>query len=209
MGAPAPLRAGAHRSSSSSLALARASRRAGRGHAVQARADCTGGSALRFLGAGKWSQEEGGRGDGRGARETGERGRGGGGGRREGGGRAADPRTEGTPGAQASVPRRVLAVDVSIAPRGKKWRVWPRAAGRAPPVLPSPAVADRARGRHARGAARPGRGAVRAGPREDGREGGRGGPGPQLLSCPGRLAATFFQVPPLPPGAAARLLSSL
>lgn len=67
---------------------------------------------------------------------------------------AADPGTEGTPGAQASVPRGVLAVDVSIAPRAeRKWRVWPRAAGRAPPVLPSPAVADRASADVTRGAA--------------------------------------------------------
>ena len=67
---------------------------------------------------------------------------------------AADPGIEGTPGAQASVPRGVLAVDVSIAPRAeRKWRVWPRAAGRAPPVLPSPAVADRASADVTRGAA--------------------------------------------------------
>lgn len=128
-----------------------------------------------------------------------------GGGGRRGGGRGSRPGDlGGTPRALASAPGGVLAANVSAAPGAeRKWRVWPRATGWAPPARPSPAVADRVSA-DVTGAAAPRQRGSRG--RDPGREAveGEGRPWPPapLQPRPTRSPVSS-QVPPLPPGAAA------
>lgn len=158
-------------------------------------------SAHRFLGVGKWELGGGGRGIGRGAREKAEREEGGGGGK-SGGGRGNGPRSPGgTPRALAAAPRGVLAAELSTAPRAeRKWRIWPRAAGRAPPARPSPAVADRVSADVTGGAAPRQRGSRGRDPEREAVEGeGRPWPPAPLQPRPTRSPVSS-QVPPPTPG---------
>lgn len=97
-----------------------------------------------------------------------------------------------------------MATDVPTAPRAeRKWRVWPRAAGRAPLARPSPAVADRVSADVTGGAAPRQRGSRGRDPGREAVEGeGRPWPPAPLQPRPTRSPVSS-QVPPLPPGAAA------
>lgn len=112
---------------------------------------------------------------------------------------AKDPGTrQGRPGRR---PRRAWAADLSAASRAeRKWRIWPRAAGRAPPARPSPAVADRVSADVTGGAAPRQRGSRGRDPGREAVEGeGRPWP-PALLQPRPTRSPVSSQVPPSAPG---------